>query len=191
MTPNDVLSNPEPTQPIYALLLEKARRRGLRRISTSLLQAPDEVNGRVAIVSAQVETDAGVFDAIGAAGPYDLETTDGPNLIHVAETRAKGYALRDAIDDVEAEPTPSRRPQPTSQNHSPNPVPPPDTARAIPPASDYQLATINRRTKLLRIPPDPPGTLNAVESSARITELARQFNDRRVVRPRNPPAHWP
>jgi hypothetical protein len=53
----------------YAGLLALAHARGLKRITTTLVQAPAAANGHVAIVAAEVETAQGVFTGLGEAAP--------------------------------------------------------------------------------------------------------------------------
>ena len=53
----------------YAGLLALAHARGLKRITTALVQAPAASNGHVAIAAAEVETAQGVFTGLGEAAP--------------------------------------------------------------------------------------------------------------------------
>jgi hypothetical protein len=71
----------------YAGLLALAHARGLKRITTALVQAPDVANGHVAIAAAEVETTQGVFTGLGEA-----------TLPRLAEMRAKAQALADAVN---------------------------------------------------------------------------------------------
>jgi phosphatidylserine/phosphatidylglycerophosphate/cardiolipin synthase-like enzyme len=82
----------------YAGLLALAHARGLKRITTTLVQAPARANGHVAIAAAEVETDQGVFAAIGAAALGDVRRQMAPALPRLAETRAKAQALADAVN---------------------------------------------------------------------------------------------
>ncbi len=103
----------------FAGLLARAHEEGLRRIDTELIQAPDDLNGQMAIVRAYVETDKGTFTGIGDASPNNVNRRIAPHIIRMAETRAKARALRDAVnigivaleelgDDLVAEEEPRR-----------------------------------------------------------------------------------
>ena len=83
---------------LYAGLLDQAHREGLKRITTKLLQAPNDENGQLAICYAEVETEKGVFSGIGDATPQNVGRMIAPHAIRMAETRAKARALRDAIN---------------------------------------------------------------------------------------------
>jgi len=82
----------------YAGLLSKAHEEGLKFIKTSLVQAPTDDNGRVAIARAEVETSRGTFQGYGDASPENVNSFIVPHLIRMAETRAKARALRDAVN---------------------------------------------------------------------------------------------
>ena len=82
----------------YTGLLALAHARGLRRISTALVQAPAAANGHVAIAAAEVETDQGVFTALGEAAPGAGSRPGSTALPRLAETRAKAQALADAVN---------------------------------------------------------------------------------------------
>lgn len=83
---------------LYAGLLDQAHQEGLKRIGTTLLQAPSDQNGQLAIVYAEVETAKGVFSGIGDAAPGNVGRMVAMHLTRLAETRAKARALRDAIN---------------------------------------------------------------------------------------------
>jgi hypothetical protein len=83
---------------LFAGLLDLAHRSGLKRITTQLLQAPDETNGQCCICRAEVETDNGTFTGIGDATPLNVGKSIVPHLIRMAETRSKARALRDALN---------------------------------------------------------------------------------------------
>ena len=82
----------------YAGLLALAHARGLRRITTALVQAPAAANGHVALAAAEVETDQGVFTALGEAAPGAGSRPGATALPRLAETRAKAQALADAVN---------------------------------------------------------------------------------------------
>src|SRR5262245_5983246 len=83
---------------LYAGLLDLAHERGLKRITTALVQAPSELNGMTAIVHAEVETAQGTFTGLWDASPGNVTRMMAPHLIRMAETRAKARALRDAVN---------------------------------------------------------------------------------------------
>src|SRR5882672_6763638 len=82
----------------YQGLLSKAHDEGLKKIATTLVQAPSEANREVAIVRAEVETAKGLFQGYGDASPGNVNAFIVPHLIRMAETRAKARALRDAVN---------------------------------------------------------------------------------------------
>ncbi len=83
---------------LYPGLLSKAHEEGLKRITTKILQLPDDENGHTAVVFAEVETSKGVFTGIGDANPEHVNAGISRHLIRMAETRAKARALRDAVN---------------------------------------------------------------------------------------------
>jgi hypothetical protein len=83
---------------LYAGLLDLAHERGLRGITTTLVQVPSDLNGMTAIVHATVETEQGTFTGIGDANPSNVTRMMAPHLLRMAETRAKARALRDAVN---------------------------------------------------------------------------------------------
>src|ERR1700740_2829919 len=83
---------------LYAGLLDEAHKQGLKRISTTLLQAPTASNNGVAICHAEVETEKGSFSGIGDASVDNGGRMISNHIIRMAETRAKARALRDAIN---------------------------------------------------------------------------------------------
>jgi hypothetical protein len=83
---------------LYAGLLDLAHERGLKAITTTLVQIPSELNGQMAIVHATVETSQGTFTGLGDADHSNVSRMMVPHLIRMAETRAKARALRDAVN---------------------------------------------------------------------------------------------
>jgi hypothetical protein len=83
---------------LYAGLLDLAHERGLKAISTTLVQVPSDMNGQMAIVHATVELTQGTFTGLGDAAPDSVSRMMLPHLIRMAETRAKARALRDAVN---------------------------------------------------------------------------------------------
>ena len=83
---------------------------GRFRIDTKLVQAPNAGNGMLAIASAEVHILADDDDGTGLAGPVRTASGLGdasaesvnrmmaPHLVRMAETRAKGRALRDLLN---------------------------------------------------------------------------------------------
>lgn len=85
--------------PLYAGVLAEAFRKGLDEIETELVQAPSEANGNVAIVRATVRMPEGKrFSEYGDASPQNVPPRLVGALIRMAATRAKGRALRDAVN---------------------------------------------------------------------------------------------
>lgn len=84
----------------YHGLLDMAHTKGLRSITTELIQIPVEDNGHTAIVKATaVMNDERVFSDYGDASPSSVgEVQLVPHLIRMASTRAKARALRDAVN---------------------------------------------------------------------------------------------
>ncbi|HHY47130.1 MAG TPA: hypothetical protein GX506_07520 [Firmicutes bacterium] len=82
---------------VYGGLLDLARRAGLRRISTHVVQIPSAENGMYAVVEAEVEVENGVFKEVGDASPGSVNRAIVPHLLRMAATRAKARALRDAV----------------------------------------------------------------------------------------------
>jgi len=83
---------------LFEGLLEMAHAAGLKRVETQLLQAPHKDNGMLAIVRAVIETDKGVFSALGDASPESAERPMQPHLVRLADTRAIARAIRIAVN---------------------------------------------------------------------------------------------
>jgi hypothetical protein len=85
--------------PLYAGILGEAHERGLQAIETQLIQIPTAENDHTAIVKAVVRLkDGSVFEDYGDANPRNTNARIATALIRMASTRAKGRALRDAIN---------------------------------------------------------------------------------------------
>jgi hypothetical protein len=87
---------------LFAGLLALAHEEGLTRVTTTLVQIPNENNGNVAICHATVETAKGSFDGIGDASPGNVGRAIAPHLIRMSETRAVARAFRVAVNVGEA-----------------------------------------------------------------------------------------
>ncbi|HEY8283751.1 MAG TPA: hypothetical protein VIJ28_05145 [Chloroflexota bacterium] len=186
---------------LYAGLLDQAHREGLKRITTSLIQAPSDSNGHLAICHAEVETEKGVFGGIGDASPENVGRMIAPHTIRMAETRAKARALRDAINvgvtaleelgDVEEDSSiyaPGRRPvRPMAALAQPAPVPvrpeTPTVGEATeggdgtsPPATQQQIDRLHKLQAALGQAAMVSSTMTSEEAAVRIAELVRQFN---------------
>jgi len=83
---------------LFEGLLEMAHASGLKRVETQLLQAPGKDNGMLAIVRAVIETEKGVFSALGDASPESAERPMQPHLVRLADTRAIARAIRLAVN---------------------------------------------------------------------------------------------
>ncbi len=82
---------------LYGGLLELAKQRGLRRITTDVVQVPTSENGMYAVVVAEIETQDGVFKEVGDASPESVNRAIQPHVLRMAATRAKARAMRDAV----------------------------------------------------------------------------------------------
>lgn len=83
---------------LYGGLLELVKQRGLKRVTTRVIQIPSDANKMYAVVEAEVELDGGeVYKEIGDASPRSVNRTIEPHILRMASTRAKARAFRDAI----------------------------------------------------------------------------------------------
>jgi hypothetical protein len=87
---------------LFSGLLSLAHEEGLTRVTTTLVQIPNDGNGNVAICHATVETTKGSFDGIGDASPTNVGRAIVPHLIRMSETRAVARAFRVAVNVGEA-----------------------------------------------------------------------------------------
>jgi hypothetical protein len=143
---------------LYAGLLDAAHRAGLRRITTSVVQAGSAANGETWVVAAEVETDKGTFGGIGDASPANVPPDLQAALPRLAETRAKARALRDALNAgalvaLEELGSPAAG-EPLPPSPPPRPVPGDTPAPASPPpapseegATPAQLTAIERLSR--------------------------------------------
>lgn len=75
----------------------------IRSIETSIIQFPSDANNNTCICQATVVmTDGSIFTEVGDANPQNVGKMVAPHLIRMAATRAKGRALRDAVNVGEA-----------------------------------------------------------------------------------------
>jgi hypothetical protein len=142
---------------LFAGLLNEAHERGLRAVTTTLVQIPNELNGGVAIVHAAAEMPSGAFTGIGDASPSNVNPMVARHIIRMAETRAVARALRlatnigmtsleelgdlsqDAVDDRGVEFDADELPPPESPARQPRrlhpvgPVPSPSRSPVVPP----------------------------------------------------------
>lgn len=82
---------------LYGGLLDLAKKRGLKRIHTEIVQLPTKDNGNYAVVKAQIETEDGIYEEVGDAAPDSVNRAIAPHLLRMAATRAKARAMRDAV----------------------------------------------------------------------------------------------
>jgi hypothetical protein len=137
--------------PLYAGVLDAATKAGLKSLTTELLQIPGPENGHTAIVMATATFDDGrVFSDVGDASPANTSPQIATAAIRMASTRAKGRALRDAVncgmalreelpDDEEQQPARGRQAAPQAQQrngsaHSPQSAPIAPQSRSEAPA---------------------------------------------------------
>lgn len=185
---------------LYAGLLDQAHREGLKRITTSLVQAPTEDNGQLAICRAEVETEKGVFSGIGDASPANVGRMIAAHTVRMAETRAKARALRDAInvgvtafeelgdldEDTDGQVFARRPARPAAVAPSAPAAPRPARAAeaAIPqeasdlpvPATQQQIDRLHKLQAALGQPAMVSSNMTSEEAATRIAELVRRFN---------------
>lgn len=88
----------------YKGVLDKAHSAGLTAIKTRIIQVPEESNGNIAIVEAEVvltDPETGIvktFIDIADAAFNNVGPQTKTALLRMASTRAKGRALRDAVN---------------------------------------------------------------------------------------------
>lgn len=83
---------------LYGGLVTLAHARGFKGMRTELLQAPNKSNDNMCIVRAIVTDENGIeWHGIGDADDTNTNKNIAKHKIRMAETRAKGRALRDAL----------------------------------------------------------------------------------------------
>ena len=83
---------------LYGGLITLAHAQGIKGIQTELLQAPSKDNDQMAIVRATVtDKDGNEWHGLGDADDTNVNKNIAKHKIRMAETRAKGRALRDAL----------------------------------------------------------------------------------------------
>ena len=87
----------------FAGLLDLAHERNIQSLTTELVQAPNEQNGRVAIFSAtatfiDANGEPRSFRCHGTAHPGNVKSHMQVYLLEMAETRSKARVLRDALN---------------------------------------------------------------------------------------------
>lgn len=125
--------------PMWGGVLDAAIKDGLRRLTTEIVQIPAPENGHLAVVRATAEFEDGrVFTDVGDCGPGNTTPEIAKSSLRMASTRAKGRALRDALnvsetmfeelppDDTDATP----RSAPSAVSTAPAPAARPAPARA-------------------------------------------------------------
>ncbi len=84
---------------LWGGLLDLAHQQGLQSLKTTLVQAPASENGNLAIFKAEaIFADGRIFVAHGDASATNVGGRIGPHYVRMAETRAKGRCLRDALN---------------------------------------------------------------------------------------------
>ncbi len=85
--------------PTWPGILDAATKAGLRCLETTLVQAPTEANGNLAIVSAIATFEDGrCFTDLGDASPKSTSAQLASAIVRLASTRAKGRVLRDSLN---------------------------------------------------------------------------------------------
>jgi hypothetical protein len=179
---------------LYEGLLDEAHQQGLCRISTTLIQLPHDDNGNMAVVAAEIETGKGTFSGLGDASPANVGRPIVPHILRMAETRAKARALRDAVnigvtaleelgdlDDQSIENRNSAVREAAETRDSYRTQENSNFPKASPykPASANQRATIAKLSRLLNMPEEPDEDMTSADASERITELSREYNERK------------
>lgn len=81
---------------LYGGLVEEGHKRGLKSLEVTILQYPNDGNGRTAVCSATAKTgDGDTYTDIGDASPENVSKNIIPHILRMASTRSKARALRD------------------------------------------------------------------------------------------------
>lgn len=143
---------------LFPGLLDLAHSKGLTGIMTQLEQTPTEQNGWTTIFSAtvtlEIDGQQKIFKSYGDANPSSTPANIQPHMIRMAETRAIGRALRNAVnigmvctdelgDDGEVKPRRQERQQRQQTNYQGNYTPKPQT---VPEAGSYQAKTARQQS---------------------------------------------
>lgn len=89
--------------PTYAGVLNEAHTKGLLNIEVEILQYPNSDNHFLAVCKATVTfKDGRIFTEVGDASPKNVNKMIAPHIVRMAATRAKGRALRDALNIAQA-----------------------------------------------------------------------------------------
>jgi hypothetical protein len=153
--------------PRFGELLDIAwSKHGLKRVTTSIVQLPNESNRWTTIVHATVETERGEWSAIGDANPENASKMIAPHAVRMAESRAIARALRWAtntgeVADVEMGGSDDDE-QPAPRTNGQPPAAPASSSRS--PAPPLQPAS-----------QDPARTAEATEARAIARDLHRRM----------------
>lgn len=97
--PQHVITLNGKSYPLFAGILAEAHERGLQSIETTLVQVPTADNEHTAIMKATVTMkDGSTFTDYADASPRNTSARVATALLRLASTRAKGRALRDAVN---------------------------------------------------------------------------------------------
>lgn len=169
---------------LYAGLLDLAHQQGLTSITTEIVQLPLAENGNTAICVAKVTLERNgkmqCFSGIGDAEPQNVAPAMKHCLLRMAETRAKGRALRDAVnvgvaafEELGEEEASGSLVRPTPPQR--RPAPPID---ASDPASVAQKEAISRLSRLSGVEPPDMEHWTQAQAARRIQELQPQKGGR-------------
>lgn len=142
--------------PTWPFVLNTAHEKGLKGVTCELLQIPADDNGHTAIVCATAHFPDGDWKCYGDASPRNVNSVIATALIRMAETRAKGRALRDACNIGETM---------KEELGNDEPLPAPTTARQYA-RSDAGIPPLVREAPAPRPAPGPqPVTANGAVCS--------------------------
>jgi hypothetical protein len=152
-------------------------------LKTQIVQMPAAENGMVAVVHAtarwlNADGDLVEFDGIGDASPTNVKGVGKDALLRMADTRARGRALRDSVNIGEvleeelSEEEPAPRSQPTSHLRSPvAAVAQPVDVNALRAEVERALAADAEAASKL---PKSPADMNEAELSKTLAWLSRR-----------------